>query len=93
MIDRTRHVLKAILIAWDILIAVYLMVPKYVLAGGQRPNGRQTISGLVGRAAENGKRWGLIAEKPIDWIFSRLGSRPHHCRRTYRFERSRGIQS
>lgn len=92
MIDRTRHVLKAILIAWDILIAAIFMTPKYLLAGGQRPNGRQTISGLVGRAALNGRWWGAL-EKPIDWIFSALGSRPEHCRRTYRFERSRGIQS
>lgn len=92
MIDRTRHVLKAILIAWDILIAVYLMVPKYLLAGGQRPNGRQTISGLVGRAALNGRWWGSL-EKPIDWMFEKLGSRRWHCRRTYWFEKDRGIQS
>lgn len=90
---RIRQAVKAVLVGIDCAVAALCMAPKFVIAGGQVPNGRQTLSGLVGRAATNGKRWGLLLEKPLDAAFSALGSRPEHCRRTYRFERSRGIQS
>ena len=35
----------------------------------------ETISSRVGRAAVAGKRWGIILERVIDWLFW-----PGHCR-------------
>ena len=55
-----------------------------VLLGGN--NEDETISSAVGRKAMAGKRWALIAERIINWIFERLGDGPNHCRRNIEWE-------
>lgn len=81
MTARLLKWLRAWLVALDQLAYVTLAAPKYLLAGGPVPSPRETISSKVGRMAVKGKRWALIAEAVIDWMFERIGSRPGHCRR------------
>jgi hypothetical protein len=40
----------------------------------------ETISSRVGRNAIQGKKWALIAEKVINWIFWDLVKEENHCR-------------
>ena len=82
MADRLRLWLHAFLVALDQWVYVVLAAPKYILAGGQPPNPRETISSKVGRAALAGKRWARIAEKLIDRLFVLLGERSGHCARS-----------
>ncbi|AYJ86210.1 hypothetical protein D3Y57_09835 [Sphingomonas paeninsulae] len=93
MIARLKVVIKAILVGLDCFAASLLFGVAYLITNTDPVNGRQTISGHIGRAATQGLRWGLIAETPIDWLFGHLGSAPLHCRRTYAFEVRHGIQS
>ena len=41
---------------------------------------RETISSRVGRNAIAGKRWALIAEKVIDYVFFVIRGQRNHCR-------------
>ena len=76
---RARAWALSIAIALDQLACVILMGPKFVLAGGDRPNPDETISSRVGRYAVRGKRWALACEVVINALFSLLGERDH-CR-------------
>jgi hypothetical protein len=67
-------------VALDENAFVWLAGPKYVLLGGERPSPRETISSKVGRSAEAGKRWALIAEQVINWLAFRLAGQVNHCR-------------
>ena len=49
-----------------------------VLAGGNNPD--ETISSTVGRKAIEERRWALLAERVIDWLFLRLTGQAGHCR-------------
>lgn len=33
-----------------------------------------------------GKRWALLAERVINWMFERIGDGPNHCRRHIEWE-------
>lgn len=66
------------LIAFDQLVQVWAAGWTYVwLARGDCPNPDETISSCVGRFAERGRPWALIAEKLIDAVFG-----AGHCRRS-----------
>ncbi|MDF0543325.1 hypothetical protein PX699_13285 [Sphingobium sp. H39-3-25] len=82
MIIRFRMWVLVVLIAIDQLAHVILAAPKYVLAGGPRPDPDETISGKVGRMAIRGKRWALICEWVIDRLFRLIGAGQGHCRAT-----------
>lgn len=81
MIERLKLWVRCWLVALDQLAYVTLAAPKYLWVGGPVPNPRETISSKVARMAIKGKRWALVCESVIDWLFIRLGSRPGHCRR------------
>jgi hypothetical protein len=49
-----------------------------VILGGDNPD--ETISSAVGRKAIEGRKWALIAECIIDWLFLRLTGDAGHCR-------------
>lgn len=49
-----------------------------VLLGGNNPD--ETISSAIGRKAMQGRRWALVAERIIDWLFLRLTGEAGHCR-------------
>lgn len=72
---------RELLISLDQLAHVVLGGPKYLVRGGPCPSADETISSKVGRMAIRGKRWALVAERAIDWLFERLGEEPGHCRR------------
>ena len=78
---RLRTWLRCVLVSLDQLAHILLAGPKFILLSGPVPNPDETISSKVGRMAIRGKRWALIAEAAIDWLFCRLGAEPHHCRR------------
>ena len=83
MRHRLRPWLWQYLIALDQLGHVGLCFWTYVLLGrGSCPNADETISSRVGRAAILDRPWALALERPIDWIFERLGDGPGHCRRS-----------
>lgn len=72
-----------LLLAIDQLAHVLVCFGTYVLLGrGACPSADETISSRVGRAAVKGRRWALLAERIINWIFVRLGDAPNHCRRS-----------
>lgn len=81
MIRRLGVWFLCLLVSLDQLAHILLAAPKYLLLGGPPPDPDETISSKVGRMAVAGKRWALIAEVMIDWIFERLGGGPGHCRR------------
>jgi hypothetical protein len=72
---------RCLLVSLDQLAHTILAGPKYLIRGGPAPNPDETISSKVGRMAIRGRPWALIAERPIDWLFVRLGAAPGHCRR------------
>ena len=78
---RVRLGLRQILVAIDQLVYVLIAVPIYIIAGGPCPSADETISSRVGRAAIDGRPWGLILEAVIDRLFLLLGEAPGHCRR------------
>lgn len=49
-----------------------------VLLGGDNPD--ETISSAVGRKAAAGRRWAVLAERTIDWLFFHLAGERGHCR-------------
>lgn len=73
--------IRCLLVSIDQLAHMILAGPKYLLLGGPCPHPDETISSKVGRMAIRGRRWALITERGIDWLFERLGAEPHHCRR------------
>lgn len=73
--------LHELLISLDQLLHVILGGPKYLFRGGPCPSADETISSKVGRQATAGKRWALVCERAIDWLFRQLGEEPGHCRR------------
>lgn len=79
--ERLKRALLIVLIALDQLAQVLLSVPHYIFVGGAVPNPDETISSKVGRNAIAGKRWALLCEKFIDWLFYRLTGERGHCRR------------
>lgn len=68
------------LVLIDIAIGFALFGALYV-AGiyPGRPDPRETISSVVGRHLMLGKRWAVVAAKPIDWLFLVLTSQRGHC--------------
>jgi hypothetical protein len=64
-----KHYLQSLLVAIDQLGNAWL--------GG---NPDETISSRVGRAAIAGRRWALVLERVIDWLFLHLCGLPQHCR-------------
>ena len=64
------------------VLNVGLRGPRFVLLGGISPDPDETFSSVVGRAAAEGRRLGLVAE----WLIDRMalpfeGWRLGHCRR------------
>ena len=53
-----------------------------VLLAGDDPD--ETISSAVGRKAMAGRKWALIAERAINWMFNRLTGETDHCRNAAR---------
>ena len=49
-----------------------------VILGGDCED--ETISSAVGRKAIEGRRWALIAEHCIDWLFYHAFGEVRHCR-------------
>src|SRR3546814_11380266 len=91
---RLRLWLLTCLIALDQLAHVLLAGPKYILAGGPRPNPDETISSKVGRQAMRGKRWALVAEWMVDGLFRLLTGECGHCRaKIERSEIDPGLQA
>lgn len=77
MTNRLRAWARAWLIALDQLAYVWIAGWLYVWLGhGACPNPDETISSCVGRNAEKGRAWALVAEKAIDALFG-----AGHCRR------------
>jgi hypothetical protein len=69
-------------IAIDQLVYVLVAGPFYwLLRRGICPSADETISSRVGRAAQEGKRWGIVLEWVIDHSFMLFGSKPGHCQR------------
>lgn len=48
------------------------------LLAGNNPD--ETISSAVGRKAAAGRRWAVLAERTIDWLFFHLAGERGHCR-------------
>lgn len=82
MIARLKAWLHAWLLTLDQLACVTLSAPKYLIRGGPCPSPYETISSKVGRMANAGHRWALIAQRLIDGLFELLGARPGHCQRS-----------
>lgn len=80
MTARLRLWLLTMLIAVDQLAHVLLAGPKYIIAGGPRPNPDETISSKVGRMAIRGRRWARACEWIIDGFFRLLTGQRGHCR-------------
>lgn len=78
MIARAKASLWALLIALDVLACAVWMGLLYPFRLCDRPNGRQTISGYVGKSALYGHKWAARAERVIDAL---LGA--GHCLRAY----------
>ncbi len=72
------HIMAVALDAWAQTVIFGLA---FVIGLGPKPAAEDTISAVVGRNAILGRGWALIAEKPIDWLFEKLGEQPGHCRR------------
>ena len=79
MIGRLQSWLIVLLVAIDQLAHMLLAGPKYVIAGGQRPDPDETISGKVGRRAAAGERWARICAAAIDAGFRLLTGERDHC--------------
>lgn len=85
MIYRIAYVLRASFRLLDIIACFLWLAPLYIVGLADRPTGRQTISGYVGKAAFNGHRWGKRAAAVIDWLAIQVGDGPDHCHRAYLF--------
>lgn len=78
MIPRVAVSGRALIIALDVLVCAVWLGLLYPFRLCDRPNGRQTISGYVGKAALYGHKWAARVERAIDAV---LG--PGHCLRAY----------
>lgn len=78
MIPRVAVSGRALIIALDVLACAVWMGLLYPFRLCDRPNGRQTISGYVGKSALYGHKWAARAERVIDAL---LGA--GHCLRAY----------
>lgn len=78
---RLREWLHVMAVALDAWLQTIVFGFAFVLELGPKPEPSDTISAVVGRNAIKGRRWALIAERIIDWIFERLGEEAGHCRR------------
>lgn len=77
---RLRTWLHQLLIAIDQLFHVLLGAPGYLVTGNDCPNADETISSVVGRYAENGWKWALVAEAVINPLMFVLTGQKNHCR-------------
>lgn len=55
-----------------------------VILGGDNPD--ETISSAVGRKAIEGRKWALLAERAIDWLFWRITGARGHCRANVEYD-------
>ena len=75
---RLSDVALAFLIVCDVIVAFTWIGALYLFNLADKPNGRQTISGYVGKASHNGHRWGRRLEWIIDGLFG-----AGHCQRCF----------
>lgn len=78
MIPRLIASICAMIVALDVLACAAWLALLYPFKLCDRPNGRQTISGYVGKAALYGHKWAARAERAIDAV---LGA--GHCLKAY----------
>lgn len=71
LLIRLGHVLRALLILFDIVLCFCWLAPLYLVGLADRPTGRQLISAYVGRAMLNGHRWARIAAAVIDRLLGK----------------------
>jgi hypothetical protein len=77
LLIRLYHWFVQVLVAIDILCGLIIAMPFYVImARGHCPNGEETMSSHVGRAAIAGEKWALDLEPIINWLMRN----PNHCR-------------
>lgn len=69
---------RALIVAFDVLACAVWLALLYPFHLCDRPTGRQTISGYVGKAALYGHRWAARLERAIDAVLG-MG----HCLRAY----------
>lgn len=81
MFTRLRLILLQFLIMLDQSLQTFIFGAYYIVFGGPCPSADETISSIVGRKSEEGKRWAKIAEYCINGLFSALGQKDH-CRRS-----------
>ena len=79
LLFRIRYYLLRILIAINQLVGVTFFGFFYLIGLANRPNADETISSRVGRAAIQGHKVALIAEKVINFLF--LPFEKNHCRK------------
>lgn len=76
--NRFANWFERMLICLDQLFACWLRGWFFVWFNkGELPSADETLSAFVGRYAEAGQRWAIIAEKVIDFLMQN----PSHCRR------------
>jgi len=75
---RVKASLRAWLIALDVLACAVWLGLLYLANLADKPTGRQTISGYVGKAALHGHRWAFLPERLIDAVIGQ-----GHCLRAY----------
>jgi hypothetical protein len=78
MLDRAKSSGRALLIALDVLACAVWLAALYPFNLCDKPNGRQTISGYVGKAALHGHKWAFLPERCIDAVIGQ-----GHCLRAY----------
>lgn len=83
MLERLRGALHAWLVALDQLAYVTLATPAFLVGLSDAPSPYETISSAVGRHANLGFRWAVVAQHLIDRLFTALvASPPGHCQRS-----------
>ena len=65
---RLLRCLVALLLGLDMMVETLILSPVYVLTGRAKPNGRLSISGMIGWAAAKGYWWGRLIAPVIDAI-------------------------
>jgi len=80
---RVGQAAAALIIGIDIVLTAIVLGLLYPFGLSEKPNGRQTWSGYVGRCAESGARWALVWERVINTL---LWWDDDHCRRVWRRE-------
>ena len=79
LIKRFQLLALQLLISLDQSAQTVIWGAVYLVFGGKCPSADETISSVVGRKAEKGRKWAIVAEKIIDGLFSLLGQK-NHCR-------------